>query len=324
MNNEQFIGGYFEWEFPPCKKFSLHPNALFLNSGRHALEYILAGLQDIKKLWIPYFTCDVILQPLKQLNIPYSFYHINEDLELLDFLELKKSEYILYTNYYGIKDFYVKKLIRYYGKYLIVDNAQALFCQATASHQIYSPRKFMGMPDGGIAVTSIKNYINTLPTDVSFNRCLHLLKRVETNPSEGYLDFKENGKKLAKVPLSQMSNISKNILLSNDLNLIRRRRKMNFKFLHQALQKNNLMNIPCLDSFAAPLVYPYRTNNLDLKKELLNENIFIATYWPNIFSWLKKGDPEYCLTESVICLPIDQRYTTKHMKRIIQCISQRL
>lgn len=41
---------------------------------------------------------------------------------------------------------------------------------------------------------------------------------------------------------------------------------MNFKFLHQALQKNNLMNIPCLDSFAAPLVYPYRTNNLDLKK----------------------------------------------------------
>jgi hypothetical protein len=68
------IGGYFEWEFPKTRNFNLHENALLVNSGRHALEYILRGIGDIKKLWIPYFTCDVIFQPLVKLGIPYSFY----------------------------------------------------------------------------------------------------------------------------------------------------------------------------------------------------------------------------------------------------------
>ena len=53
------IGGYFEWEFSPAKKQPLHENAVYLNSGRHALEYILKGLGNIHCLWIPYFTCDM-------------------------------------------------------------------------------------------------------------------------------------------------------------------------------------------------------------------------------------------------------------------------
>ena len=42
------IGGYFEWEFPPARKQELHENAVYLNSGRHALEYILQGIGDIE------------------------------------------------------------------------------------------------------------------------------------------------------------------------------------------------------------------------------------------------------------------------------------
>ncbi|MCF0189851.1 MAG: hypothetical protein HUJ96_01185 [Marinilabiliaceae bacterium] len=315
------IGGYFEWEFPPMKKFTLHDNAILLNSGRHALEYILRGLGSIRCLYIPYFTCDVVLQPIERLNVHHKFYHINEALELAETIQLEENDYMLYTNYYGIKDEYVSQLSEYFKDHLIIDNAQALFCQVhPESHQIYSPRKFVGMPDGGIAVTPIPDKTETLPTDVSHDRCSHLLKRTELTPSEGYADFKANSKKIAEVTLAKMSIISQNILCSVDLDIIYKRRIENFKKLHKVLGESNKLKIPSLDTFSCPLVYPYWTENKELKKHLLLNNIFVATYWSNVFEWTKPDEFEYQIAEHVICIPIDQRYNGDDIKRIIETI----
>lgn len=316
------IGGYFEWEFPKAQRFSLHSKAVFLNSGRHALEYILRGLNNIHRIWIPYFTCDSVLQPIKSLNIPYSFYRINDALEIKELIDLKKGEYLLYTNYYGIKDFYTASLIKQYDEHLIIDNAQALFCPAIASHQLYSPRKYIGMPDGGIAVTTLENYSQNLPISNSFDQCLHLLKRCELNPSEGYKDFQANDVKLDNASLGRMSKISQSILFSADFESIKQRRRENFLMLHQDLRKTNLLEIPNMDTFAVPLVYPYRSTNLNLKKELISKNIFVATYWPNVFEWTKPEDIEYKIAESVVCIPIDQRYGKEEMGLIIKEIQK--
>lgn len=97
------IGGYLELELEDRGDF-LHSDGICLNSGRNALEYILISCSGISKIWIPYFTCEVILEPIRKLNIPYSFYPINERLEIEGLLQLGESEYLLYTNYYGIKD----------------------------------------------------------------------------------------------------------------------------------------------------------------------------------------------------------------------------
>ena len=76
------IGGYFEWEFPANTGLFPHSDGVLLNSGRHSLEYILKSLGEIRRIWIPYYTCDVVLQPIERLGIPYTFYHINRDLKL--------------------------------------------------------------------------------------------------------------------------------------------------------------------------------------------------------------------------------------------------
>ena len=230
------IGGYFEWEFPPLKKISIHSNALLLNSGRHALEYILKGLGNVSRLYIPYFTCDVVLQPLHRLNIPYSFYHINESLEIAIDIQLSDGEYLLYTNYYGIKDMYVKYIAERYGDKIIIDNAQSLFCPEYAIHQFYSPRKFIGMPDGGLVVSDVEGLYDSLPKDKSYDRCSHLLKRHELIPSEGYGDFKNNSHKIVDSQMSRMSEISKSILRSVDMDFIKQRRLANFNQLHNALK----------------------------------------------------------------------------------------
>lgn len=316
------IGGYFEWEFPCAKKGVLHENATYLNSGRHALEYILRGLANVKNLWIPYYTCDAVLQPLQRLGIAWKFYHINKKLEIDDQLELKEGEILLYTNYYGIKDEYCNLLAKMYGKYLIIDNAQALFCKAiSGTNQFYSPRKFIGMPDGGLAIAEIPNHASNLPVDKSFERCAHLLKRLEFAPSEGYADFKENSKKLADSPLSQMSKISKSILSSIDLDRIKQARRENFKHLHKALASTNRLAIPPMDSFECPLIYPYWANNgATLKETLIEHEIFVATYWPNVFQWCVQNDLECSIANNMVCLPIDQRYGKEDMDRILGTI----
>lgn len=317
------IGGYFEWEFANAHDNALHGNSVYLNSGRHALEYILRGLSNVSAIWIPFFTCDVVLEPLKRLGIQWKFYCIDENLEIAEDIALQNDEYLLYTNYYGVKDAYVSRLVKTYGDRLIVDNAQALFCKAEATHQFYSPRKFMGMPDGGIAVTSVPDVTGTLPVDCSYDRCSHLLKRVEMIPAEGYADFKANSKKIAEAPLSRMSGISRRILDSVDLDGVRLSRRRNFEYLHSVLGDANRLKVSPVDSFACPLVYPFWSDNGRLlKKKLIERSVFVATYWPNVLEWTKTDALEYEMADNIVCIPIDQRYGLEEMEYICLKIAE--
>ena len=63
------IGGYFELELPDSGGF-LHNDGVLLNSGRNALEYVLRALGEVKGLFIPYYTCDVVMEPVEKLGLP--------------------------------------------------------------------------------------------------------------------------------------------------------------------------------------------------------------------------------------------------------------
>lgn len=311
------IGGYFEWEFPAKQYLPLHADAIRLNGARYALEYILQGVVNVKTVWIPYFTCEVVLEPLKRLGIEYRFYHIDDSLELASSIILNDGEYLLYTNYYGIKDSYISHLVREYGDKLIVDNAQALYCEPVAEHQFYSPRKFVGMPDGGLAITSVTDKFMELPVDQSFDRCSHLLKRIDLGASGGFVDFQKNDGLLSEENLSRMSLLSSKIFDSVDFESVRKIRRKNFERVHEKLRVSNRLQIPSMESFACPLVYPYWTDRDNLKKKLIDNKIFVATYWPNVFEWCESTDLEYELAKHVVCIPIDQRYSVDEMDFII-------
>ncbi|MBE6283188.1 MAG: hypothetical protein E7098_02460 [Mediterranea massiliensis] len=319
------IGGYFSLEIPRNRTSYLHSEGIHLNSGRNALEYILSNITNISSLWIPYYTCDVVLEPIKKLNIPYRFYHINENLELADEITLQQDEYLLATNYFGIKDAYMKKLALVYGSHLIIDNAQAFYASPIKNiHTVYSPRKFVGIPDGGIAYTTNIFNTNNLEKDQSFDRCSHLLKRVDLGANSGYADFKENSHKLVNQPIKKMSDLTRTLIDSIDFDEIKTIRRRNFQMLHEALGKENNLHIPTMDSFACPMVYPYFTADSTLKKKLIDNKVFVATYWPNVLEWSMEGDIEYELCKYIIPFPIDQRYNEEDIIRIIQLIINEL
>lgn len=314
------IGGYFELELPDKGGFP-HDDAVLLNSGRNALEYVLRSLNEVCRLWIPYYTCEVMLEPLGKLDIAYSFYPIDSQLELCEPICLQDGEYLLYTNYFGIKDEYVRTLAKQYGERLIVDNAQALFAKPVEGvNTVYSPRKYVGIPDGGIACCA--NGMEEIPIeqDCSFDRCSHLLKRLDLGSSEGYSDFKENSHKLCDQPIRRMSKLTMELLKSIDFEEVKRKRRQNAKLLHDALKDTNKFDVPDFSSFECPMVYPYLTEDVSLKQKLIENKVFVATYWPNVKEWTREGMLERRLSDCLIPIPCDQRYGQTEMNRIVEIV----
>lgn len=314
------IGGYLELELPTNSGF-INDNGILLASCRNALEIILYTLRPIELLWVPFYTCEVILEPINKLGIKYKKYKINERLEIKHPFNLKKNEYLLYTNYFGIKDAYVNYLVSKMKDKLIVDDAQAFYhIPSFESSFAYSPRKFVGIPDGGIAFISNKKSFSVKEQDTSYNRCAHLLKRIDLSASEGYNDFRSNAESLHNLPVKKMSNLTQRFMRSINYEEIKRKRRKNFEFLHDQLRSDNLLDIPNISSFECPMIYPYWQKKNGLKEFLISNKIYVPTYWPSVKHLCGISDIEYKLSDEVAFIPIDQRYNTKDMQYIINLL----
>lgn len=322
MSGTESIGGYFELELRQHGSL-FHNNAAALNSGRNAFAYILES-RRVKKIYLPLYICPVMLQPLHKLKIDYAFYSINENLEPNQKFALGSDEYLLYVNYFGIKNSMAQKLAQ---KYVctIIDNAQAFF-DLPPSHTptFYSPRKFFGVPDGGFGYTNCGSQPVVQQKETSFARCKHLLKRIEFGALEGFADYKSHEEEFNNRSIARMSNLTKKILLSIDYEWVRHKRNENFIELHADLQKSNRFShiIDC-STINGPMMYPYFCDKKNLRKHLHENNIFTPTYWPKI-NGIDSGSNtfESYLVEHLTPLPIDQRYGRKDMHRIVSVIKE--
>lgn len=310
------IGGYFELELPN-RINNWDKDFIELNSARNCLEYILLA-RKITKIYLAYYTCDVLLEPIKKLNINYEFYDIDFNLEpIFDYSRIEDSEIFLYVNYFGIKDKFINILCERLFDKLVIDNAQSFFSlPITGIDTFYSPRKFVGVADGGF-LSSDKKINSDFERDQSYDRMSHLLKRIDLSAEEAYLDFCANDRSLESQPIKLMSNLTKKILSTLNFDDIKKRRKENFAFLNEKLKENNLLKIDISED-SVPMIYPFRTKNKDLKKQLINKKIYCATYWPNVFEWCSEEINSYILAEEIIALPIDQRYSINDMRKILE------
>ena len=310
------IGGYFELEL--ARHDELHGAALHLNSARNCLEYVILARQ-YKKLYIPYFTCEVVLEPLRKHNVEYEFYSINELLEPEKLVTLKADEAFLYTNYFGLKQNYAESISKVYGSQLIVDNAQALYANRIEGiDTFYSPRKFMGVPDGGY-LYSDSTLDGELSIGESAKHCQYLLGRIERGPEPYYAEFKKAESSLENQEIMAMSRLTRRLLESVDYAAISKRRRTNFMYLHEKLSATNRLNV-CLDKSMVPMIYPYFTEDDGLRQKLIENKVFVATYWPNVFEWCSDDSIEYLFAKNIIPLPIDQRYGAEDMDRILDIV----
>lgn len=304
------IGGYFELELRKGEHY--HKDALRLNTARNCFEYILRA-RKYTKVYIPYYTCEVMLEPLKKCNVDYVFYHINDQLEPIEeTYQLQPTEAFLYTNYYGLKQRCVERLAKQYGKHLIVDNAQAFFAKPLEGiDTFYSARKFFGVADGAYLYTDAHLDIE-FEQDQSFQRMSHLLIRADIGAEAGYCDFRKNDDSLIDNPIRLMSNLTEKILCSIDYKSAKQLRRSNYMLLAEQLWLKNGIHLT-MDEDAVPMVYPYLTDDTTLRQRLIANRIYVATYWPN----MDKDDSfEYKLRTNLLPLPIVSLWT-KDMRELM-------
>ena len=314
-NPQKPIGGYLGLELPDGT--AQYADLLHLNTGRNALEYILIQ-KKYTKIYLPYFTCEVLLEPVVKLGITHQFYHIDHLLEpILDF-KMEPHSCLLYTNYFGIKQKKVEQLSHKIGN-LIIDNCQAFFSKPLPGiNTFYSCRKFFGVPDG--AYLQIKRKLpKKLKMDISVDRCAHLLKNIDISAEAGYADSIANNKVLECNPILTMSNLTQRMMTGIDYEHCARIRARNFNFLHKYLKEYNLLKFD-IEPETAPMVYPLLVNNKHLKVHLIQKKIYVATYWPNVFKWTDKKMYENYLALNLTPLPIDQRYTLFDMKHVLDTL----
>lgn len=310
------IGGYFELELRKGKHY--HKDALKLNTARNCFEYVLRA-RKYKKVYMPYYTCDVMFQPLDKLGIEYSFYHINERFEICELPNLNGNEAILYTNYFALKQCYVNSLADMYGSQLIVDNAQAFYApRVNGIDTFYSARKFFGVPDGAYLYTDC--YLDEeFDQDVSIERMPYLLKRIEFGAEAGYEDFKRLDTTLNNQSIKRMSRLTDVLLASIDYEDIANKRKGNFIALDSELKELNRLSFS-LDRDSIPMAYPYYTSDTALRQAFIDNKVYIPTYWPNIAAFYSADCLEKSLALSLLPLPIDQRINESKLLEIIKNI----
>lgn len=319
------IGGYFELADYEEGGVFPHQDGTLLNTGRNALEYILRSIGEVKHIYLPYYTCKVVYETIEKLNIPFTFLHTNTFLETVENIQLGKDEYIIANNFFGIQDSYIIQLAERYGDHLIVDCAQAFFAKPIpGSKCFYSTRKYVGVADGGVAycgnLSDSRAEVNEI--ERSDEHDSHLLKRKQFGAEEGFADYQANEKKLDNQPIRLMSVNTKWILDHIDYDKVIARRRENFQYLHEALAEKNQLQLPPSDTFVCPMVYPFMmTAERNLRKELIENKVFVAKYWPNVEP-LEGFEVECGLATNILPLPIDQRYGKEEMDRITNLINQ--
>lgn len=316
------IGGYFELADREAEG-SYPVDGVRLNTSRNALEYIIRFLPNCRHVFLPLYTCEAVVQPFKRLpNIGYSFYHINEKFEIAGDIQLQEGEYLIANNYFGIKDAYIAEIAKKYEDRLIVDNAQALFSPILPGIKaIYSARKFVGVADGGFAVgVSDLDALNYDLDDASGHDS-HLSIRKEQGAEAGFKDYQQNECKLDDQHIRRMSPQTEEILRHIDCKNVIAKRRANYKILHKMLGGQNQIELPEEESFTCPMVYPYLTEEgAGLRKRLIENKVFVARYWPNVLEWARTEEIEHIFTQSIVPLPVDQRYGEGDMRRIIKVI----
>ena len=142
------IGGFFSLELSHTTWGERYPDAIKLNSGRSCLEYILRS-RKYTKVHIPYYTCDAILQPIKELGLDYDFYHIDKQLHLADKVDVGDDEVLIFTDYFGLMDDYASEVAYEYSPNVILDNTQAFYTRPRRNTDVFNTcRKYFGVSDG--------------------------------------------------------------------------------------------------------------------------------------------------------------------------------
>lgn len=305
------IGGYFGLDLPD--RGDPFSGTLDFQSGRSALEAVLAA-SGLRSAWIPSYVCDTVLTAARRAGLDVRLYDLDESLApAFQPRDLPPDAVLIYVNYFGLCQSQARRLSATVPPaQLVIDNCHALFAPHLGSRaSIYSPRKFAGLPDGGL-VRCAPGHEPPLPVEQdrdSMRRFPFLLRRTCESARAGYEEFNVARLSLNGVPPRRMSQLTARLLRSIDWQAVERMRRRNFGVMHERLGHRNAFAWT-LSAEDVPLCYPLRIRGCAagmLRERLAAMDIFVPTYWPDALPRLAPQAREAKWMQETLFLPLDQR-----------------
>jgi dTDP-4-amino-4,6-dideoxygalactose transaminase len=329
----KFIGGFFELAVPGAAKGGLadfwqmpsNPDFTYGNA-RSALAALLRSVQP-EKLWLPAYICCSVTQAAAAAAVPVGYFPLSEDLQPdVNFLDaqVQTGEMVLAVDYFGAppgREFL--SFVETRNDLLFIEDAAQAFdtgMKAWGRWRLYSPRKLVGVTDGGFIVPSDQiapSYAANADSDPEIQHAARLRfndKEGRCNPEWHAANQKREGAET--VMACRISVESQRTLEALSVESIATKRQENFRTL--TLQLSRLSFLKTATPEFVPMGFPIRVPaaiRTKIRKILIDNHIFPSIHWENLPS-PTSFVPEHRLARELLTLPCDQRYDVHDMNRV--------
>lgn len=238
-------------------------------------------------------------------------------------LDIGPQDLVVLIDYFGVCGSTVDEAAALFGAHrVIIDASQALFRRKRDELAVfYSPRKFVGIPDGGLLDTDSSIPLPERVDTGSTGRARHLLMRAGGFIEEGYPEFRTAEASLEGLPPMAMSQLTSRLLDSIDFTRIRQRRRANYAALAERISGLAEFIFPLTET-VVPLCLPLvGVDARPLRDRLAQREIFTPRYWPGIEGIRHLNSWERVLCDHTLYLPCDQRYRPDDMERLADVVA---
>ncbi len=336
-----FARGAGEFKLPLMRDTGSWHTAFF-NTGRAAAEALLRYLKKetgLKKLLLPSYICSSITGAVRRSGLPYAYYGVTDTLEP-DAFDLEKnlepSAAVYITPYFGpLKDSHLLRLIsqmKQQGIVVIEDVTTCLFSRTSqglcfGDYILGSLRKWLPVPDGAVLLS--KDMLPAFEKQCAGNdySLYYLAAQVMKThylsnralDKNLYLTYAGLANKalFSDYAIREMSEITRALLPSCDIDDMVKKRTANHDFLYDALlEKSCVAPVMKRTENCVPMGLPILCPNRDALRAYLTSNgIYCSIHWDRNpeCPWDKIGHER---SDCVLTLPCDQRYGPEEMKTI--------
>jgi hypothetical protein len=332
---ERPVGGFIGLELPLAERsdgvlalWTAGRSWVGFANARSALAALLRRTGS-QRLWLPTFYCPHTAAALDGV-LPLQFYPVSDDLGAPPATlkgALRSGDAAVVVCYFGARPDAAWDEVReeHPAVLWIEDRAQALWIDSRPAHSwmLYSPRKVLGVPDGGILVGDDQRVSGELRPEIRRDpgflapALLRFEDAREDENERWYRAFCER-EDAEGISTTSMSRLTRKILSATPMAPLAEKRRANHLHLRRRLADR-------LPPFAfreggAPWAYATRTRGAEaVARRLHAQRLFVSRLWRRLPSGAE--DPRaQAIADELLLLPCDHRYGTADMDRLADAL----
>jgi dTDP-4-amino-4,6-dideoxygalactose transaminase len=200
-------------------------------------------------LWLPSYLCGSLKQAVDK-EFPIQFYPIGENLIVKDFnwvRDISSKDLVVFIDYFGFNlNLAAIHAVKEKKAWILQDAAQALlstFDRSLADFVLYSPRKTIGVPDGGILQSQCSEKFSNIklidPPAEYFHAIMYAFwsrSQYDRTNNGDWFRLYQKADKLSPIGNYRITELSRTLLRSGfDYSQISIKRRANYRSLHQKI-----------------------------------------------------------------------------------------